>query len=406
MIICASSILPFSARSPLLRNGAIVLSGDVIRAIGPANSISRAYPEHEIIDLGEAVLMPGLVNVHAHLELPPLLDLIRARNFPEWVINLIRLKKNIGRHEYTTAAQQNIDALIRTGTTCVGEISTHEVSSALLDRSGLRAIVYREIISLDPAAKPDHRTTAVRRPTRLVRYGLSPHAPYTVSDVVLRTIRKTAGPRLLPVSMHVAESTDEVKLLLGKRSGFDELYRLAGWDLSWAPLAASPIQHLKQLGLLSPSFLAVHAVHASDTDIALLRRTRTPVAHCPRSNRATRTGKLPLRKFLDAGVVVGLGTDSLASAPSLSMWDEMRAALSLHRRSGVSARDIMAIATFGGARALGLGDITGSLQPGKKADLIAVPLPRRNTGDLFSDLLRETKTCIMCVVNGRILYGR
>ncbi len=205
--------------------------------------------------------------------------------------------------------------------------------------------------------------------------------------------------------MHVAESKDEIRLLQRKKSGFEKLYQAAGWDTAWSPEADSPFEYLHRLGLLSRNFLAVHAVQATDRDIGLMKKSRTPVAHCPRSNKETGVGKMPLKKFLDAGITVGLGTDSLASSPSLNMWDEMRYALRIHKNSGVSARDIFEIATLGGAKALGMEHELGSLEPGKKADLIAVPLPEKNTGDLYSDLLRETKSCIMSVVNGRIIYS-
>ena len=113
---------------------------------------------------------------------------------------------------------------------------------------------------------------------------------------------------------------------------------------------------------------------------------------------------MPLKKFLDAGVTVGLGTDSLASSPTLNMWDEMRYAYQIHRRSGVSAEDIFSLATINGAKALGLDKEIGTLAPGKKADMIAVPLPGKDTGDIYSDLLRETKSCIMSMVNGKVLH--
>ncbi len=113
---------------------------------------------------------------------------------------------------------------------------------------------------------------------------------------------------------------------------------------------------------------------------------------------------MPLRTFLDEHIAVGLGTDSLASVPTLSLWDEMRFAHQVHRRSRVSSREILTLATLGGAQALGMADEIGSLETGKKADLIIVPLPKNDTGDLYSDLLRETESCIVSVVNGRVRY--
>jgi cytosine/adenosine deaminase-related metal-dependent hydrolase len=204
--------------------------------------------------------------------------------------------------------------------------------------------------------------------------------------------------------MHVAESKDELALLQRRKSGLDRVYNLAGWDLAWAPSGISSFEYLKRIGLLSPRLLAVHAVQATVEDIALIKKSKTSIAHCPRSNNKLRVGKLPLKKLLDAGITVGLGTDSLASSPSLSMWDEMRFAYKIHKQDGISAQDIFTLATINGAKALGLEKDVGSIEPGKKADIIAVPMPLRNTGNLYCDLLRETKSCIMTMVNGKILY--
>ncbi len=204
--------------------------------------------------------------------------------------------------------------------------------------------------------------------------------------------------------MHVAESRDEIRLLQGKKSGFDKLYKVAGWDTAWAPHAQSSIEYLLRIGILGPQFLAVHAVHTTRRDLTVIKKTKTPLAHCPRSNAETRVGRMPLMKFLAEGITVGLGTDSLASSPSLSMWDEMRYAYQIHRQDGIKPLDIFKLATIEGAKALGREQEIGTLEPGKQADIIAVPLPGKNTGDLHSDLLRETKSSIMTMVNGKTLY--
>lgn len=203
--------------------------------------------------------------------------------------------------------------------------------------------------------------------------------------------------------MHLAESKDEIRLLKGKKSGFEKLYRGAGWDLAWAPAARSSFAYLHKLGLLGRGLIGVHAVQATRHDIALLKKTKTAIAHCPRSNKETGVGTMRLKDFLEAGITVGLGTDSLASTSTLNMWDEMRFAYALHRKDGITARDIFRLATLGGARALGMEKEIGTLEPGKKADIIAVPLPKKDTGDIYSDLLRETKSCIMTMVDGKII---
>lgn len=385
---------------------AVVIQNGTVIAVGPEKQILRKFPRQQAYRLENAALLPGLVNAHAHLELPPLLETARSGTFPGWVRNLVQAKKSLPANSYETAARKNIDALIITGTTSVAEICTHGVSPRLLKKSGLRCIIYREIIGMDPSAPALRISCPLSRPASLVRFGLSPHSPYTVSRSALQQIRTYASRRNLRLAMHVAESPDETRLLQGKDSGFGALYHDAGWELDWAPVAASPIAYLREAGVLGPGFLAVHAVQISTSDIDILRRTRTPVAHCPRSNHETGVGRMPLKKMLEAGIPVGLGTDSLASVPSLSMWDEMRYALEVHRRTGVSAEDILLLATKGGVKAVGLGGEIGTIAQGKRADIIAVPLPSRNTGDLYSDLLRETKTCIMNMVNGKVLFQR
>jgi 5-methylthioadenosine/S-adenosylhomocysteine deaminase len=385
-------------------NGAVVLSNGIIQAVGPARDTLKKYHSHRMYSFKNAVLMPGLINLHSHLELPPLLERIRTKMFPDWIINLIRAKKELSSINYQRAARININTLIQTGTTTVGEICTHGVSSALLKQSGIRSMVFHEIISMNRSVEPDRLSSLIARSSSRMRKGLSPHSPYTVSDTALSAIHQFAREKDVRISMHIAESKDEINLLQKNASGLERLYLFAKWNLDWAPRGHSSIDYLKRIGFLSPRLLAVHAVHVTIKDIELIRKSKVSIAHCPRSNKETGVGRMPLKKFLDAGVTVGLGTDSLASSPSLSLWDEMRYAYQIHRRSGVLAEDIFRLATIGGATAIGLDKEIGTLEPGKKADIIAVPLPKKDTGDIYSDLLRETKSCIMTMVNGKILF--
>jgi 5-methylthioadenosine/S-adenosylhomocysteine deaminase len=411
MILLSSKILPM-ARKSAVSNEAIVIWGGIIQAIGNADAIIKQFPGHRVYRLKNAVLMPGLVNTHAHLELPPLLENISASNYIGWVLNLLKAKKALTDNDYRSATRRNIQELITTGTTTVAEICTHNVSPSPLKQSGLRGIIFQEIIAMSQSSLDQHRLKsldplrATSAATSLLRLGLSPHAPHTVSEAVLLQIKKIAKQEKLPLSMHVAESRDETRLLQGKGNRIEKIYQAAGWDTRWAPSANSSFEYLSRLGLLGPRFLAIHAVQVTDKDISLIRKTRTPVAHCPRSNSALHVGTMPLKKFLDAGVTVGLGTDSLASSLSLNMWDEMRYACRIHKKDGVTVRDIFRLATIGGAKALGLDKEIGTLAPGKKADIIALPLPRKNTGDLYSDLLRETESSIMTMVNGKILFDK
>lgn len=331
-------------------------------------------------------------------------DRIKARSYVQWVLNLIRMKASLTKKDYAAAAGQNISTLVRTGTTTVGEICTHGVSSEVIDRSGLRAAVFHEVIAMRPLKDLSSVLPKGFHDTPLVHHGFSPHSAHTVSEKMLKFVLQASRKRKMPVAMHVAETAEETRLLRGEQSGLDRLYRVAAWDRAWAPRDRSTVAYLARTGILDIPFLAVHAVQVSDTDLQLIRKTGTAVAHCPRSNQALGVGVMPLRRMLDLRIPVGLGTDSLASVPTLSLWDEMRSALRTHRKFGVTAWDILRLATIGGAQALGMETEIGSIEPGKQADLIAVPLPLRSTGDLASDLLRETKSCTMTMVNGRILH--
>ncbi len=404
MIITSSKLATLKPDAAIINDGAIVVMRGIIQAIGTYKNVRKRFAKCEVISLPGSLLMPGLVNLHTHLELPPLLDIIRARTFPDWVLNLIAAKKGLTHSDYRRAATQNINSLIQTGTTTVGEICTHGVSPSLLKRSGLRGIVFDEIIRMGPKDLKVKVARSQLRRSHLLSPGISPHSPYTVSESVLRAISSFSQKEHARFAMHIAESRGEIKLLQQKKSGLEKIYEFAKWDPSWAPKSVSAFAYLKKIGFLSPHLIAVHAVQTTDDDIKLLRQSRTSVAHCPRSNKELSVGKMPLRKMLEAGITVGLGTDSLASSPSLNMWDEMRYAYKIHHRDGVSAEDILRLATIGGAKALGMASEIGTLETGKKADLIAVPLPKKNTGDFHADLLKETKSCIMSVIDGRILF--
>jgi len=330
-----------------IRNAAVVCRHGVIHDAGPAVPILRKYPYHQVHSIQNAVLMPGLINSHAHLELPPLLEAIRGRTFPNWVLNLIFAKKKLLREHYVQAASTNIDTLIKTGTTTVGDICTHGVSPTLLERSGIRAVVFHEIISMAATVTSSKFIVSClnNQPYAIIQNGISPHSPYTVSESVLRQLIMLLKKRTVKLSMHIAESKDEISLLQGRRSGLQGLYRFAGWDLNLAPRGKSSFEYLQRIGFLSPALLAVHAVHVTDEDILRIKRSKVSVAHCPRSNKETRVGRMPLKKFLDADIPVGLGTDSLASSPSLNMWDEMRYAYRIHRHDGITAMDVLTMAT-------------------------------------------------------------
>lgn len=415
LILAARYLLPVS--HPPIRDGALLIEGARIRAVGPRVSLRRQYPGPAVRDLGEAILLPGLVNVHTHLELSALRgDVLPGHSFVDWVLNLLQRKRGLSWEAYATAAEAGAAELTRSGTTCVGDVTATGASLAGLRKSGLRAVVYREMIGLDDAGAeqiaetPFAHLAAMRAEVEgsPLEVGISPHAAYSVSPGLFRLCRDLQQRLGLKAAIHMAESSAEIEYL---RSGMGEIRtRLlpgTGWgDVPPPMLGATPVQYLHHLGFLDPQCLVIHAVHLTEADFEILAQTRVAVAHCPRSNAYLDVGRTPLKALRDLGVPVGLGTDSLASAESLSLWDEIRFA---HQAHGglLSPAEWIRMATTGGARALGLDREIGTLEPGKRADLIALALDGPEA-DPYEFLLHEASAAkvLLTTVDGRPRYER
>jgi 5-methylthioadenosine/S-adenosylhomocysteine deaminase len=415
LILAARHLLPVS--QPPIRDGSLLIDGAYIRAVGPRVSLRRQYCGVPVRDLGEAIILPGLVNVHTHLELSALRgDVPSGHSFVDWVLNLLQRKRDLSWEAYAAAAEEGAVELTRSGTTCVGDVTATGASLAGLRTSGLRAVIYREVIGLDDAGAeqvtgtPFAHLAAMREEVQgsPLEVGISPHAPYSVSPGLFRACRDLRQRLKLKAAIHIAESAAEIEYL---RSGTGEirtrLLPATGWgDVPPPVLGATPVQYLHRLGLLDPQCLVIHAVHLTQADLEMLAHTRVAVAHCPRSNAYLDVGTAPLKALRDLRVPVGLGTDSLASAESLSLWDEMRFA---HQAHGglLSPMEWVRMATAGGARALGLDREIGTLEPGKRADLTALALdgPEADPYEFLLHEARATKV-LLTTVDGRPLYER
>ena len=211
MIIIASRLITMQPGRVPIENGAIAVRYGKILAVGPASSVIRKFSSHKILVLKNAILMPGLINLHTHLELPPLLARIRAGKFSEWILNLVAVKKGLHLKDYRNASRANIRTLVETGTTTVGEICTHGVSTTRL-RKRTAGSSFREIIQLESGKGHGARRLIKPRPdSPSVKYGFSPHTPYTVSESMLHVIARLAKKSNKRLAMHIAESKDEIK---------------------------------------------------------------------------------------------------------------------------------------------------------------------------------------------------
>jgi 5-methylthioadenosine/S-adenosylhomocysteine deaminase len=335
-------------------------------AVGPNSRVPTPH-DVEALEFPDAMLVPGLINCHTHLELTHLGGKHDEPEFVKWIRRIRELKDATAADAFYAAALAGVRACWASGVTCIAETgSTGAVMRALHDLGG-RGIVYQEVFGPDPSTleasmQELERVVLQLRPlaTAQLFVGVSPHAPYTVSAVLYEAVAAFARREALPIAVHVAESKEETQFVREGAGPFAEALRARGIDVM--ARRVSPVAYLMERGVVQRGTLCIHCVHVDDTDVALLRSVGAAVAHCPRSNAAHRHGNAPLRLLRDADVPVGLGTDSVVSVGELDLWAEAKAA-------GFEGEKAIRMLTLEGARALGRDLEIGSLEVGKAADL-------------------------------------
>jgi cytosine/adenosine deaminase-related metal-dependent hydrolase len=375
----ASWVLPVAG--PPIADGWVAVDSGRVVAIG-----HRAAPADQAraVELGRVAVLPGLVNAHTHLELSYLRDRIApSAAMVPWVRAVMAARRgqtDPQAPEILEAVDRAIAESVACGTVAVGDISNTLATFAPLARSPLAAVVFYEVIRFltdDPAGVVEHARHRIDllAPTGRVRACLAAHAPYSVAPLVFRGLRQAADrDPFSPTSVHLAESAEEVEFIRTAGGPWRELLEELGvWDPAWVAPKVSPVQYLDECGFLGPRVLAVHGVHMTTDDLARLAALGATLVTCPRSNRHTGAGRPPVAQFYQSGVRVAIGTDSLASAPDLSVFSELAALRALAPRVPASA--LLESATRQGARALGLDADYGTIEPGKLARLIAVDVP-------------------------------
>jgi len=411
LLLRAAWVLPDSNRAcpagwVRIRDGAVVDLGD-----GPAPDPAG---DESLLDFPGATILPGLVNAHCHLDLTGLRERIpEPRSFPSWLRSLLLQKLLQGPGDEVAAIRRGIAESLAEGVTAIGDIDTSGRSGALLAEAGLAGIAYQEVLGFTDARgiraldRARARIRAGRTPQGetvergRVRAGLSPHAPYSTAACVYREAGRDAS-RGVAVCTHAAESDAERAFLESGRGELHRFFRRFGAiPASWRPPGRSTIRHLDDLGFLGPRTLLVHANDLDDEEVACVRERGAAVAFCPRSHAYFRHRHLAVRRLLEAGVCVALGTDSLASNRSLSLLEEARV---LCRRDPALGADVaFSMMTRSGARALGLPAPAGTIARGGRADLaVAIAPPER---DPFEALLDERTRIVETFLEGRPVHG-
>lgn len=429
MLLTAKYVLPISAHH--IEDGAVLVHGDRIVAVGTRAELVAAHPEEEVRDFGLAVLMPGFVDVHTHLEYSVFRGAVDDAPYTAWKMQVQSKEPRLSSADWMDSAILGAMEAVGSGITTIADITDSGNSVRAAKETGLSGVVYREVSTMDKSLVPERMRAAaadIEEWTETagdspIEIGIAPHSPYTCHPSLFTAAAELASTRGLAAAIHLAGSRDEYDFVRYGSSNLAQDFReQSGWhDVAWMPTGVSPVQYVLQWGLFElPRVLAVHCVQVDEHDIDVLAAHKVSVAHCPRCNAKLGMGIAPLRSFFEHGLTVGLGTDSPASNNTVDPFDEMRIGLLLQR--GVTgetdfyryftARTFIRLATIHGARALGLEHEIGSLEPGKRADVIAVDLSSSPhmvpTADPYSALVHTAnqKDVLATMVAGRFVFDR
>lgn len=372
-IFAASWVVPVA--SPPRAGGRVAVDAGRIAWVGRAGEAGE--PDGTLVDLGQGVLMPGLVNAHCHLELSHLAGHIdTGGGFVPWVEQLVKRRAEADEKDVRAGVRRGVSQLESSGTVAVGDVSNALAHLDLLEASALTAVVFYELLGWDPARAPalleaaDEVVTLAQSRRLRTRLRVGAHAPHSCSPALLRGLVERGGP----AAIHLAESASETRFLADGGGDWPAFLRRRGaGDVAFTPPGTSPVRYLDATGALRPELVAAHCVHVDDADRALLAARGVHVVVCPRSNAALGGGAADVPALLGAGARMALGTDSLASVPTLDLLAE--AAVLQRTFPELEPAAIVRMATAGGAEALGLADL-GTLAPGRRAAMAFAPSPR------------------------------
>jgi cytosine/adenosine deaminase-related metal-dependent hydrolase len=381
---------------PVIKDGGIVFSNGTIDAVGDASTLLRTHRDATEQDLGEAVLLPGLINAHVHLELSDVPRLAGDRwhgTLADWLIEVIKRSPqgddDAGR--VARAIDAGVRQCLRFGVTRVGDITRQPaITRPLLRESSVQGVSFGEIQAMATRrGLLEARLAAAADRAQeggLLRIGLSPHAPYSVEAAGYRRCVEVAKTGAYPLATHLAESADEAEFLANHSGPLRRIWDfLRAWDEDVPRFAGGPIRFANSIGLLDVPAVLAHVNYCDDDELRLLATGRASVVYCPRTHAYFGHPPHRWREMLAAGVNVAVGTDSTASSPDLNLVDDLRLMRGL--TPDVSASELWQLATTRAARALGMGDEVGSLTPGKRADLACFPIG--DTNDPLEQILRE-----------------
>lgn len=425
MLLTARYVLPIS--SPHIENGGVLVRNGRIADIGRTIALKVRYPNEPSYDFGLAALMPGLIDVHTHLEYTTMRGLVRDLPYAAWKEALTEKEELLSPQDWDDAAMLGGLEAVASGITTIADITRTGASGRAVDALGIRGVIYREVGTMEKSRIDDTMKEAAAEieawrqtfdPSRITP-GIAPMSLMTCHPELLTRVTSYAADGT-PVAVHLAGSKEECDFIRYGSSPFSvhnvEQGRGYGIDMPpWMPAGVSPVSYLLNWGLFDvPNLLAIHCVHVDEFDLTELAKHDVAVAYCPRCTAKLSMGIAPVRDMLRAGIRVGLGTDSPAGSDSMDLMEEMRLGLLLQRaigdkRNWLDTTQMVNMATIDAARALRMEDRIGSLDLGKEADIIAVDLSNSHqapTHDPNSAIVHTANqdNVMMTMVGGKIIY--
>ncbi|MCH9697443.1 MAG: TRZ/ATZ family hydrolase [Gammaproteobacteria bacterium] len=382
-LIHAGWIVPVIPENTVYHQHSIALADGCIVDIVPWKQAVEQFHAQATIELRQHCLMPGLINTHTHAPMSLMRGIADDLKLMDWLQNHIwPLEQQWVSEDFVAVGTRlAIAEMLLSGTTCFNDMYFYpETVTQVVAGLGIRATIGLILIdaptnwakTTDEYISQGLAVHDIVRNEPLVNTAFAPHAPYTVCDANLLRMRALVEEMEIPIHMHVHETSDEVSNAI-------------------AETGKSPVQRLAELELLANGFIGVHMVHVSEPDRALYAESGAHVVHCPSSNLKLASGFCPIQQYVSDGINIALGTDSAASNNRLDMFTEMRSAALIakavaHDASAIPAHTALSMATINGARALGIDTVTGSLEAGKSADLIAIDMDDIVTRPMFNPI--------------------
>jgi 5-methylthioadenosine/S-adenosylhomocysteine deaminase len=411
LIIAGGTVVTMDKERSVIENGAVVIRGDKIIGVGSRALMTKQFGGARVIDATGKVVIPGLINTHTHVPMSLFRGIADDLDLQDWLTKFIfpAEAKNVNESFVRAGTRLGVAEMIRGGTTTYCDMYYFE--DAIADetaKAGMRGVLGETVLDF-PA--PDNKTWAAGlayterfikkwQNHSLVVPAIAPHAPYTVSQEHLLEARDLSNRLRSPLVIHLAEANTETEFIQQKHQGM------------------RPIEFVEKIGFFNDRTIAAHVIQANDAELDLLKKHNVGVGHCPQSNMKLAAGIAPIPAMLQKGIAVGLGTDGAASNHDVSIWEEIDTAAKLHKLNArdpkmLTAADAFAMATIGGAHALHMEKLIGSIEVGKRADIAIVGLDSLHQTpmyNIYSHLVYATKASDVrtVIIDGRIvmLNGR